>query len=111
MIKSIAFSRTSFVFASTTQQSEGNDIKKAKGIGRKEHPKYNTVVVDEAARVVEKILHVHDYKVINDREIRIYSNEISRSELNRTLVEQGIEVDEIFETGIGLEDYFKSLIA
>lgn len=70
-----------------------------------------TNAVDEAARVVEKILHVHDYKVINDREIRIYSNEISRSELNRTLVEQGIDVDEIFETGIGLEDYFKSLIA
>lgn len=46
-----AVSAYNFVFASTTQQSEGNDIKKAKGIGRKEHPKYNTVVVDEAARV------------------------------------------------------------
>lgn len=40
-----------FVYAATTQQSEGFDIKKAKGVGREEHPVYNTVVVDEAARV------------------------------------------------------------
>lgn len=46
-----AVSAYNFVFASTTQQSEGNDIKKAKGIGKREHPVYNTVVVDEAARV------------------------------------------------------------
>lgn len=41
-----------FVYAATTQQSEGKEIKKAKGlISYSEHPQYETVIVDEAARV------------------------------------------------------------
>lgn len=43
-----------FVYSATTQQSEGREIKKAKGIvGRHtdKHPEYETVIVDEAARV------------------------------------------------------------
>lgn len=41
-----------FVFAATTQQSEGRAIKKAKGLNREEdHPVYDTVIIDEAARV------------------------------------------------------------
>lgn len=40
-----------FVFAATTQQSEGKDIKAAKEVRRGEHAVYDTVVVDEAARV------------------------------------------------------------
>ena len=42
-----------FVYAATTQQSEGFEIKKAKGIKKnsEDHPTYETVIVDEAARV------------------------------------------------------------
>lgn len=42
-----------FVYSATTQQSEGKEIKKAKGINlySDEHPEYETVIVDEAARV------------------------------------------------------------
>jgi Cdc6-like AAA superfamily ATPase len=42
-----------FVYSATTQQSEGIEIKEAKGINRHsdEHPEYETVIVDEAARV------------------------------------------------------------
>ncbi|MDO5519831.1 MAG: AAA domain-containing protein [bacterium] len=40
-----------FVYSATTQQSEGKEIKQAKGIRRNEHPEYETVIVDEAARV------------------------------------------------------------
>lgn len=41
-----------FVFAATTQQSEGNAIKRAKEIGAGDgHPTYDTVIIDEAARV------------------------------------------------------------
>ncbi|MFV0364623.1 MAG: AAA domain-containing protein, partial [Suipraeoptans sp.] len=40
-----------YVYSATTQQSEGNEIKDAKGINRWEHPEYETVIVDEAARV------------------------------------------------------------
>lgn len=38
-----------FVYAATTQQSEGREIKRAKGT--KDRPEYDTVIVDEAARV------------------------------------------------------------
>ena len=42
----------SFVFASTAQQSEGGEIYNAKGItNRGEFPTYDTVIVDEAARI------------------------------------------------------------
>ena len=42
-----------FVYSATTQQSEGEEIKRAKGIKKysDEHPNYDTVIVDEAARV------------------------------------------------------------
>lgn len=40
-----------FVYAATTQQSEGSEIRRAKGVKKEKHPIYNTVVVDEAARV------------------------------------------------------------
>ena len=43
-----------FVYSATTQQSEGKEIKEAKGIMNKysdKHPEYETVIVDEAARV------------------------------------------------------------
>lgn len=40
-----------FVYAATTQQSEGKEIKKAKNLKKGEFPEYDTVIVDEAARV------------------------------------------------------------
>ena len=39
------------VYASTAQQSEGSDIKKAKKLQKNDHPIYETVIIDEAARV------------------------------------------------------------
>lgn len=40
-----------FVYAATAQQSEGKDIKRAKNINNRDHPVYDTVIIDEAARV------------------------------------------------------------
>lgn len=41
-----------FVYAATAQQSEGKDIRRAKNINKwEEHPVYDTVIIDEAARV------------------------------------------------------------
>ena len=42
----------SFVFAATAQQSERKEIKKAKGLGPHDLASYDTVIVDEAARVM-----------------------------------------------------------
>lgn len=41
----------SFVFSSTTQQSMGKDITKAKKIAKEDSVVYDTVIIDEAARV------------------------------------------------------------
>ena len=40
-----------FVYAATTQQSEGKEIRMMKGVKAEDHPEYETVIVDEAARV------------------------------------------------------------
>ena len=62
------------------------------------------------AAIIEKKLGIDDYKVIDEKEIRIYDESISSEVINRTLVTEGIGVSEIYETGISLEDYFKSLV-
>lgn len=47
-----AISSYNYVYASTTQQSQGREIREKKGIkNRFENPVYSTVIVDEAARV------------------------------------------------------------
>ena len=62
------------------------------------------------AAVIEKKLGIDDYKVIDEKELRIYDESVSSEVINRTLVSEGIGVSEIYETGISLEDYFKSLV-
>ena len=74
----------SFVYASTTQQSFGEEIKKAKGLKKGEIPIYNIVIVDEAARVnpsdlmiplsqaKEKLILVGDHKQLP----HIYDEEV-----------------------------------
>ena len=53
---------------------------------------------------------IQDYKVIDDTELRVYDSGAKPQELNKLLVQNDINVSEVFETGISLEDYFKSLI-
>ncbi len=63
-----------------------------------------------AAVVVEKELYISDYKVIDGEELRIYQENVEIEEISRILVKNGIGISSIFEMGISLEDYFKSLI-
>lgn len=63
-----------------------------------------------AVTVLEKELGIKDYKVINNDELRIYQENINPEELSNTLFQHGIGISSIFETGISLEDYFKSLV-
>lgn len=63
-----------------------------------------------AAAVIETELNVSDYKVIDNQELRIYETDISPEKLNKALIKHDIGVSSIYETGISLEDYFKSLV-
>ena len=63
-----------------------------------------------AVTVLEKELGIKDYKVINSDELRVYQENINPEELSAALFQHGIGISSIFETGISLEDYFKSLV-
>lgn len=60
--------------------------------------------------IIEKKTEVADYKVIDNGEIRIYDENVKPDVLNKILIEEGANVSSIFETGISIEDYFKSLV-
>ncbi len=61
------------------------------------------------ATIIEKN-GIYNYKVTGTDEIHIYEETIMPAQLNRLLIENGADVTEIYESGISLEDYFKSLV-
>ena len=63
-----------------------------------------------AAALIEQKLGITNYKVIDSGELRIYEENVKADELNRLLIQNDVNVSGIFETGISLEDYFKSLV-
>ena len=63
-----------------------------------------------AAAVIEQKLDISDYKVIDSNELRIYDKNIKPDSLNKLLIQNDVSVSAVFETGISLEDYFKSLV-
>lgn len=63
-----------------------------------------------AAALIEQKLNITNYKVIDSGELRIYDENVKTDELNRMLIQNNVNVSGIFETGISLEDYFKSLV-
>ena len=63
-----------------------------------------------AAALIEQELNITNYKVIDSGELRIYEESIKTDELNRLLIQNNVNVSGLFETGISLEDYFKSLV-
>lgn len=66
--------------------------------------------VKKAATVLEKELKTTNYKVIDDREIRLYDYLEQSNSVNKSLIKNDVNVMSIAETGISLEDYFKEII-
>ncbi len=64
----------------------------------------------KAAVFIEEKYGSDSYKVIADDEIRIYTEGIKVAEVNRLLVQNGVDVNGIYEAGVSLEDYFKGLV-
>jgi len=63
-----------------------------------------------AAMLLEQHFGIRDYEVYSEGRIRIYSHLGMRGELNRQLVEHGVEVTGIALSEDRLEDYFVRLI-
>lgn len=66
--------------------------------------------VQKAAVVLEKDLKTSNYKVIDKNELRLYDYLEHTDKVTQTLVGNGINIMSITETGISLEDYFKTAI-
>ncbi len=64
----------------------------------------------KAATVLEMVLDVSDYKVINDEEIRIYKLDIDIPMVSKRLIENDVSVLGLFEAGVSLEEFFKQLV-
>ena len=66
--------------------------------------------VNKTVTVLEKIVGITDYKVTDKNELRIFQNDIDTIKVTKTLVQNGIGVASIYDSGVNLEEYFKQLI-
>lgn len=66
--------------------------------------------IKKMINVLERELGIDNYKMTDNEEVRIYEDNIDIAEVNRVLNRNNINILGIYETGISLEDYFKSLI-
>ncbi len=64
----------------------------------------------KVAVILEEQLKTKNYKIIDDTEIRLYDYLENSSEVNKTLIKNDIDIISLYETGITLEDYFKTVI-
>lgn len=65
---------------------------------------------EKASVVIENKLGLSQYEVLNNNEIKVYDKVDSPQEVNKALIESGVSVVSINQTGINLEDYFMNLV-
>lgn len=66
--------------------------------------------VKKTAIVLESNLNITNYQVIDTKEIRIYNENAKSNELNKAFIQNGVNISQIYESGVSLEDYFKQLV-
>jgi len=66
--------------------------------------------VKETCLILEKKLNTKNYKVIDKHEVRLYDYLDNSGKVNKELAKNDIDVISIYESGISLEDYFKSIL-
>ena len=66
--------------------------------------------VKETCLILEKKLNTTNYKVIDKHEVRLYDYLDNSGKVNKELAKNNIDVISIYESGISLEDYFKSIV-
>lgn len=66
--------------------------------------------VKKASIVLETELNTTNYKVVDKGEIRLYDYLEHSDKVNKALSKKDINIMSLYETGISLEDYFKTVI-
>lgn len=69
-----------------------------------------TSEIKKATTVLEKELNTTNYKVISKNEIRLYDFLEQTEKVNKKLAQSDIALSALYETGITLEEYFKTVI-
>jgi len=63
----------------------------------------------QAARILEMNFNTKNFTAGNDHSIRVYENQLSAALVNRTFIENGLEVSEAHTCEDTLEDYFRRI--
>lgn len=63
----------------------------------------------QASRIMERKFGVKNFTVEDDHSLRLYDNNLSVAAINRTFIENGLEVSEAHTCEDTLEDYFKRI--
>ncbi|AZK46445.1 ABC transporter ATP-binding protein [Paenibacillus lentus] len=69
-----------------------------------------TTEPSRAAAILDHQLRISNFKVLHDRNIRIYDNSISQGDIFKALVLQNIEIEAINKKVMSLEEYFLDLV-
>lgn len=62
--------------------------------------------VRKAAYVLSEILHLHNFKIIDEQRIRIYETAVSVGAVSKALMDAGVAIHSIGRQSESLEDYF-----
>lgn len=80
---------------------------------RERNTEYIEITTDEvkkASFILETKLNIKNFKVIDDKTLRIYEDTISQKEISKTLILNDINIEAITKKNSSLEDYFLKLI-
>lgn len=66
--------------------------------------------LNKAVYVLEEVLHITNFKVIDSFRMRVYDFRVSQSEISKALILNGVNIEEINKKNHSLEDYFLTLI-
>lgn len=66
--------------------------------------------VKKAVYVLEEVLNLTNFKVMDDSKIRVYENSITQAEISKEFILNGISIEEIKKKNNSLEDYFLNLV-
>lgn len=80
---------------------------------RERNTEYIEITTDEvkkASFILETKLNIKNFKVIDDKTLRIYEDTISQKEISKTLILNDINIEAITKKNASLEDYFLKLI-
>ena len=73
------------------------------------HTEYIEIAVDssiKAAFILENKLHLANFKVIDERMIRVYEQGVTQQDISKTLVMNDVAIESINKRNSSLEDYF-----